>query len=269
MIKVLVLFTCFNRCNASLNAIKKIKSNRKFKLQFIVVDGGSNDDTIYQIKKENNVEIIYGIGNLYYTEGMRIAIETAKSKYSDYDYVLLINDDVDFYYDVIEKMIEQSISQNNAVIVGACEDGDGHLTYSAIKYTNGHKYVRLTIDDYEKDADSFNANCVLIPRDVFLSVDNMDSVYKHSLGDFDYGLSIRNNGFKIHCTNFFVGICRRNDITNTWQDVNLPISRRLKLKEEPKGMPFKETFHYFRKNFGSTYAVLASIKIYVKIIRKR
>lgn len=116
---------------------------------------------------------------------------------------------------------------------------------------------------------SINANCVLIPKDVFIATPNMNSVYRHSLGDFDYGNTIRKNIYKIHCTNFFVGKCCRSEIKNTWEDTNLSFFNRLKLKESVKGMSFKESFHYFRKNFGIVYAIVASLKIFIKIWRKR
>ena len=78
------------------------------------------------------------------------------------DYILIINDDVEFYDHCIEMMLELSLKKRNSVIVGTTCDQNGKLTYGAIKYIKGICYKTLEISSNER-ADTFNANCVLIP----------------------------------------------------------------------------------------------------------
>ena len=110
--------------------------------------------------------------------------------------------------------------------------GNGSLYYSGgmrkgMKYVKanfdtGFRYNLLSINEWNLCADTFNANCVLIPRRAFEDIDVIDKHYLHSLGDFDYGLSLRKAGYKIYSSKFFVGICEPNSEEGTWLDKTLP-----------------------------------------------
>ena len=97
----------------------------------------------------------------------------------------------------------------------------------------------------------------------------MDSHYIHSLGDFDYGLELKNNGYSIFSTDEYVGLCNNNSIRNTWNDIDLPIKDRIRLKEDPKGAPIKPWFYYLNKNFNIITAIIGSITPYVRILLKK
>ena len=109
MKKVLGLMTCFNRKEKTKNAIKTLRSgNPNLEFSFLVVDDNSTDGTKQEIEKIPGVEVISGNGSLFYSGGMRIAIEHAKKRQKVYDYCLLFNDDVDFYEWKEKKVIEVS-----------------------------------------------------------------------------------------------------------------------------------------------------------------
>ena len=160
-----------------------------------------------------------------------------------------IDIDVDFFSMSIEKLIEQSVSQSNCVVVGTTKDENGNLSYGAIKYVRSIKYKTLSISESYIQADTFNANCVLIPWNIFNETPIMDGHYVHSLGDFDYGLSISKNGFEIHSSNEYIGVCNKNSIKGTWNDTSLSTKERIRLKESVKGAPTKQWFYFLKKNF--------------------
>lgn len=114
--------------------------------------------------------------------------------------------------------------------------------------------------------DTFNANCVLIPWNIFLMLDNIDPAYTHSMGDFDYGFMARRAGYTIRVAHQFVGICDDNPTRGSWRDCTLSRGERLRRKESPKGLPFKEYFHYLRKNYGVFTAVIYSTIPYIRIL---
>ena len=81
--------------------------------------------------------------------------------------------------------------------------------------------------------------------------------YSHSLGDFDYGLTLTQNGGIIGLVPHYSGKCNRNPILNTWRDINFDFNTRLKLLNSPKGRPFSE-YKYFLKNcFGNIYVIFS------------
>ncbi|MCI8344423.1 MAG: glycosyltransferase family 2 protein [Clostridia bacterium] len=268
--KVIVLFTCYNRKKETMNAIKKISDNN-IDVEFLIVDDKSTDGTVEEINKLENIkkEIIISDGNLYYTRGMRLGMQYLLKQNKKYDYILIINDDVDFFDGFLNKMISYS-EKKEGVLIGATIDENNKLSYGGIKYKNKYR-ARLTRvgPEYQGKCDTFNANCVLIPYNYFVKTGPMDKHYTHSIGDYDYGFKLRKNNFELYMFNEYVGICNRNSVTNTWQDTNLRIFKRIKKKEEVKGLPLKENFYYYYTNFNIFVAIKCSIVPYIQILMKK
>ncbi len=266
--KVLTLLTCYNRREKTKKAILGlIEGNPGIDFLFLAVDAGSTDGTLEALAEFSNVTVIQGHPGLYYSNGMRLAMEQAKKQQSTFDYCLLINDDVEFYDRTVEKLAEKS--GGLYVIVGPTCDREGTLSYGAIKYDAGIKYHILGIKESDMKADTFNANCVIIPWRIFMEADLMDSHYVHSLGDFDYGLMLRDRGNSIYTLNEYVGVCEDNPVDGTWEDPELPVIDRIKDKESLKGVPFGQWFYFLKKNFGLTRAVWSSLTPYMRIILHR
>ena len=97
----------------------------------------------------------------------------------------------------------------------------------------------------------------------------MDEHYIHSLGDFDYGLSLKENGAKIYSSDHYVGTCNRNSIKGTWLDKSLPLKKRIALKETIKGAPAKQWFYFLKKNFGIGKAMVFTVTPYINLILGR
>lgn len=267
MIRILGLMTCFNRKEKTINAIRKlINENSEVEFSFIVVDDNSKDDTVKALREFTNVTVINGNGNLFYSGGMRKAIEKALKSKCSYDYCLLFNDDVDFYENAIDKLAQK---ENKYIWVGPTCDDKGELSYGGVIKTSiwrpSFNIIKSENDNWI-NCDTFNANCVLIPWNIFKNLGNMDEIYSHSLGDFDYGFKAKKLGYEIKVSDEYVGICCDNPIEGNWRDSSLPKTIRLKLKENPKGLPRKEWFYYLRKNYSLITAIIYSIIPYMRII---
>ena len=91
----------------------------------------------------------------------------------------------------------------------------------------------------------------------------------HSLGDFDYGLSLKKAGYEIYQSNSFVGTCNNNSNKGTWTDTTLNRTERIKRKESIKGAPTKQWFYFLKKNFGFFSAIKGTVTPYMRIIVKR
>ena len=267
-IKIAVLLTCYNRKEKTKNAIEKI-SKSELNIDFLVVDDGSTDGTIESIKDIKNVEILTGDGNLYYSGGMRKGMEYLINNKKEYDYLLIINDDVEFFDNFLEKMIKYS-ENKQCVVIGSTIDDMGNLSYGGIKYKSrfSSKYDKYG-PDYIGECDTFNANCVLIPYNYFKKCGTIDKHYIHAIGDFDYGFQLKRQGYKLYIFSEYIGVCNGNSIANTWRDKNLSISERLRKKRQIKGLPFKPYFYYFYKNFNILLAIKCSITPYIRILMKK
>ena len=135
MTRVLALFTCFNRKEKSVHAVESlISGNPQIDFTFLVVDDGSTDGTAEALQKFP-VRILRGDGSLFYSRGMGLGMDTLLREKTDYDYLLMMNDDVAFFLHCIEALATQSGGRD--VIVGATRDTRGNLSYSGIQYEKG------------------------------------------------------------------------------------------------------------------------------------
>ena len=268
LMKVLGITTCFNRKEITVHCISSLVSaNHSIDFEFIIADDGSQDGTAEALEKFDNVVVLKGNSSLFYSGGMRLGIGHAKTSRKTYDYVMFFNDDVGFYWGAIEKLI--NFNQPELCIrVGATDEGNGIFTYGGVRKSSTRKpsYTYFISSETIEYVDTFNANCVLIPYEIFMELPNIDMEFQHSLGDYDYGLTASKKGVKIVVTDFFVGKCERNHTKETWLDRNQSLMVRLKKKESPKGVPFKPYFHYLCKNYGVLSAVFYSITPYIKLL---
>lgn len=271
MKKVLALATCYNRKEKTLKAINSLVSgNKDIDFSFIICDDNSSDGTYEELQKINNVEVIKGNGSLYWCGGMRKAIETALNKKENYDYCLWFNDDVDFYSHSIEELVSKD---SECVWVGPTCDSNGTLSYGGVIKTSSWrpKYKTIIGNDSQRTiCDSFNANCVLIPWNIFKKSGNMDPVYTHQFGDYDYGFNLTKNGVQIRVSDEYVGVCNTNNSDGTFNDTELSVIERLERKKKPKGgLPFNEYFHFLNKNYSFFTAVVFSTTPYIRILLRK
>ena len=269
--KVTVIFTCFNRKEKSVKCINSlVNSNPEISFRFIIVDDNSSDGTREAIEALNfNTKILEGNGSLFWAGGMRKGIEAYLEFGSDSEYVLLVNDDVEFYEGIVSKLIAESKKKKDAVIVGATCDDSGDFTYGAMQLIVPRKrdlYRQVSPTEGNVECDTFNCNCVLLSDAVIRKAGNFDPIYTHSLADIDYGLRLRKLGYHIYSSEEYVGVCNKNSNKGTWADSSLPRRERLKKKESPKGAPFKPWFYFLKKNFGLCAAIKGSITPYIRIL---
>lgn len=267
---VTAMLTCYNRCEKTIECLKSlVEGNEQLEFYFIITDDNSTDNTVNEIQNLGyHTHIIKGNGNLFWNGGMYRAIDYALHKKHKTDYYMLINDDVLFNPNSIEMLISKEIAYPGTVIVGACEDGEGHMTYGGVKLVS-NKFAKFSLvqpSNKLEICDTFNGNCVLMPCMEFLAIGNVDSKYIHSMSDYDYGRKISKMGIPIYSSNEFVGICKDNDIKGSWRDTSLSRAERLKKKESPKGLPKKDWFYFLKKHYGLLTAIYHSVTPYIRIL---
>lgn len=269
MKRIAVLMTVFNRKSKTLRCLDSLFSQplpSDVKLTVYLTDDGCTDGTPEAIKsKYPNVHIINGDGNLFWNRGMYKAWTEAEKE--DYDYYLWLNDDTYLSDNAINELISGSLRKNDqSIIVGhTLDENKQFITYGP---TDIHgrliKKFKLGInDDNMFDCPSFNGNIVLIPKFVYKIVGKNDPYYRHSLGDIDYGLRVREKGLKSYTLQTESGLCNRHETIPKWRDSNINIKERFKYLYQPGGNGHNPIEHArFKKcHFG----ILAGIGVYLSL----
>lgn len=266
MKNIAVLITCHNRkdktikCLASLyNEINHLQDS--FMTDVFLVDDGSTDGTSDAIRAGYPaVRIITGNGNLYWNKGMFLAWETASLL--DYNFYLWLNDDVIIKPFGLNTLIQDSREFNDkSIICGACEANDGSISYSGYIKKN----EKLIPAGHPIQCDYFNGNIVLIPKYVFHKIGNLDPIFHHGQGDFDYGLRAKKQGIDSYISSTVTGQCERGNTLPVWCNPTFSIIERYKAFKSPLGGRPGTTFIFQYRHLGFRPALLHFFTIYLRL----
>jgi GT2 family glycosyltransferase len=246
--RIAVLLTCFNRQTITLRCIRHLTEQEmpdKVSLDIVLVDDGSSDGTADAVSGQFPfVQIVNGSGNLFWCGGMRVAWETAAHR--DPDYYLLLNDDTELRPTAIRELLDivPTPDLRRIAVAAIADPVTGMATYGGRRNRD-----KLVVPSGEMvKCETFNANCVLIPRVVFREIGNFHPAYRHAMGDYDYGYRASRSGVEIYSSREFLGTCPKNTIQGTWRDKTLPFKKRLQLMQSPKGLPWREWLTYNFRN---------------------
>lgn len=265
MKKIAILLTVFNRKELTIECLNNIFNQQlppSVILTIFLTDDGSTDGTSKIIKEKfPNVKIIHGNGSLYWNRGMWTAWDFA-SKEDNFDAYLWLNNDTILRDNAINDMIIYSNHENNkCIIVGAVESSNGdQTTYGG--YISGQ---RIDPNGELQKVDYFNGNVVLVPQYVYNLVGNLDYKYRHSFGDFDYGLIARKKGVSSYLTKNYVGKCDRHDKLNNWCNPNVPLKQRLHSLFLPTGYNPREAFYFEHKHYNIFIALFHQFTLWIRV----
>ncbi len=260
MISIATLITCHNRKDKTLRCLNALFSqsglNKNFEIKVFLVDDGCTDGTSQSVAELHpEVNIIEGNGDLYWNRGMHLAWETA-SAVKDFDYYLWLNDDTYLLKNAIIQM-QGYMNSSEVIICGATRSGImNQVTYG------GYIGVNLMIpNDTFQHIHYFNGNCVLIPKNVFTKVGNLDSWFRHGLGDFDYGLRAAKLEVQSYLSPCFVGICEVHEKLPVWKNSSYSLVVRLKSLYGPLSACSPIDYFFFEKRHKGFF--IAILKIFL------
>lgn len=241
---IAVLMSCHNRKQKTLDCLRALSAAEvpaASKFQVFLVDDGSTDGTGSSVQSEfPDVTLIPGNGQLYWNRGMILAWETA-TQHSP-DFYLLLNDDTILAAHVFTELLETSAHQGDeAIVVGTtCAVQDSSIvTYGGRNPTGG---LIVPNGDLQK-CHHFNGNCVLVPDSVYRKLGTLDPYYRHSFGDFDYGLRATKVGVKQLVSPTVIGICDTHVSLPKWCNSKTSLRNRLHAFYSPLGCSPFEVFH--------------------------
>ena len=282
MEKIAIIMTVRNRKNVTKKGIESIitANKNKYDLYFYITDDGSTDGTDKMLEeiKEKNKNYTFIItkadGNQYWVGGMRISYGKAL-KNDNIDYYLWVNDDVDFFEDFFDTIMNDYKLLHNQyekfLIVGAVKDKNtGETTYSA--YNINPKKIsscfknKMAPTKKVQECNKINGNCVLIDKKVAKCVGNIDGRFIHMFADSMYGFKLIDLGGKCFLASDYVGYCSRNSKKNTWEDESLSPIKRIKLKHGKKYCVPRLYIIFLKRELGSKWLpcfIYQYIKIFV------
>jgi GT2 family glycosyltransferase len=260
MPRIAIIMTCHNRRDTTVASLQSLAASatevNDLDYMVYLTDDGSTDGTARAVSALGlPLVIIEGTGDLFWNRGMVMAWCAALENRSDYDGFLLLNDDTRLDPGALPLILGLSRQLGcSAVVVGATRDPvTGDVTYGGIKRVSPWhpgRATRLPLSREPQDADTFNANCVLVPEAVAQSIGTLDPVFHHSMGDFDYGYRARKHRIRVVVAPGTVATCAANCLRDAWRDSTQPLGRRLKLLSSPKGLPFRQ-WRVFLKRHGA------------------
>ncbi len=273
-VRLAVLITCHNRRQQTANCLAALHRQTRVagvEVHAFVCDDGSSDGTREMLLSQGSaVTVMAGSGLLYWAGGMRRVFGRALEE--DFDYYLWLNDDVTLFAQALTRLLETFASVAGspaalAIVVGTTRDpGCERPTYGGFASQPQDTIVKLErVYDPEapRPCDTFNGNCVLIPRQVARVVGNLDERFTHSMGDLDYGFRARLAGCAIWVAPGYIGECVRNVATRPWQDSTMPILARWNLLIGVKGLPPRVWF-VFLSRYGGRLWLLRWAQPYVR-----
>lgn len=263
---IAVLLTVHNRKAKTLECLRQLYAQlplNGFKVDVYLTDDGCTDGTPEAIRQKfPQVHIIHGDGNLFWNRGMYTAWQEAAKE--DYDFYLWLNDDTILLPNALMTLLNNSHSLKNQAIVVAANRAskEEKVTYS------GHNKNGLIIPNGNlQPCDTFNGNCILIPRYVYNKIGNLDWKFRHAIGDLDYGYRAKKAGINIYVSSEYLGLCDTNPQRAIWTRKEVPLIKRIKNLYSPLGyaepIPF---FHFERKNFGLVTAIKHFISIHIRVL---
>lgn len=249
--QVAILSACYNRkeltkrCLDSL--ICQFASIMDKQFDIYVYDDASTDGTLEMIEEEfPNVQVARGAGETYWCKSMHYLMKLAVEK--NYDFYIMINDDVCFYNNAIEEMFRAYyMSKKKCGIVGAFQSAVSK------EYTYGGRDRQTKLlkpNGQIQQCFWADWNCFMVDADVIKSIGIIDGKYQHAWGDWDYSYRMIKSGISIYETGDYIGECEINSIKNTYRDNTLSRRTRLKKLFSPKGLPLASCMRFYIKTRG-------------------
>jgi GT2 family glycosyltransferase len=254
-VRVEIVTPVFNRLDETLRCLRSIERSDTtgISLHTIIVDDGSTDGSGDVVSREYpNVEVVSTTGDLWYTAGANLGIQTALEHSPDY--VLLINNDQVFDEQCIRRLVECAERHPNSVIGGLLLNRERpHQVFQVSPrwetlkggFRHWYKQTVWTVPCEPWRVELIVGNCVLIPVEAIRALGVMDARRLPQYGDAEYTPRLRRAGWQLLVEPRARVFCKPNDVITGFR--SLPPAQKLKkLFSEPMG-----GYSVLRRFYGS------------------
>lgn len=252
--KIAILISVFNRIELTRNCIASLyEQQTSAGLDIYIYDSGSTDGTTKILSQEYpKVTIVTGRNTDFWASSMRKLWVSILENGVQYDYFLLMNNDLVLYPNAIRTLLESTT--NNSVISGLLIDEDNQPLYCGFDKKNN------VISSPNTPIHSLNGNLCLVPYSVYENIGVFDKRYSHHLADVDFGFMCKRKGIRVVSSSQICGITERNDI-NRLNPKGKSIRARFSHYRNPLNVSVKEQVYFFYKH--KMYFRMISFPLYI------
>lgn len=241
-----------DRRSSTLGALASLQRQRLpggFETTVVLVDSGSSDGTLAAVEKSfPSTKSLSVSRDSYWGESMHAAWRAAGPA----DFYLWLNDDVELFDDALKRLltVAMTCSSRDLVVVGNTVDSNtGRISYGGRVRRRRFSFRFDLVDPGASvECDTFNGNCVLIPSAVYDAVGAIDKSFYQQLGDFDYGLRIKEKGLRIVSLSGFVGHCAANPQVESFRSPAVAAWKRMAVFCHKKFYPPAVWWRYARRH---------------------
>ena len=278
-----VVIPVHNRVKFTLSCIESLKKQNIIKsLNIIVVDDGSNDNTRISIESAYpEITILSGNGKLFWGGAVNFGIKYVLKIKKKKDWVLLVNNDVEFSPNSISELLNECENKNRKAIIGSLTLNfndkctvvkSGTIVKNWFFNVTKHIYNNNNINEIHlknEEVDFITGRCLLHPIEIFEKIGNYDSKnFLHYGADDEFSMRAKKFGYKILlCVSSLVYLKSNDDIGlkenkkslfKTFFSIRSSSNIINKFKLTLKVVPFYAKLSFF------IVAVLKSLYIYFK-----
>ncbi len=197
--RVAVVIPTLNRKEVTKNCINNLLSNTVQPAKIIICDSGSTDGTREEISKIPNITLLNVGSEAWWSAAVNRGVELILRE-DNFDFVLVINDDINFQNNLIEQLLKKSSENPGKIISPAQTNIRG--TFLGIKFLGKgreHYKIWVTKPNESLDVESTNGCCLLIPVQTFKIIGLFNEKNcPHLFGDTEFQLRAYNKGIATH-----------------------------------------------------------------------
>ena len=261
-LRIAVLMTCHNRREKTLAALDSLHNQQKLPEGTVIsvhlVDAASSDGTAHAVAERfPDVDVTEVGPEVYWGAGMRLADQRSRLAMApDWQHQMWLNDDVELAEDAVAALLETAErAGGGAIVVGPVRSSDGaHTTYSGRRrsrprwHPQWHAFDLVEPTGHLESCDTLNGNVVLVPREVSDRLGAIDRRFKHSMGDFDYGLRARRAGIPVYLAARHVGTCDANPMGTGSRESGIGVREALRRLTSQRELPPRQWWAYCRRH---------------------
>lgn len=268
MFRVAILLTVHNRKTKTLACLEHVFGQTNLDntvFDVYVTDDGCTDGTKEAIEERfPTVQLIQGDGSLYWNRGMYKAWEKAAST-KEYDFYLWLNDDTLLFPDSLSNVLAAyKLLKKPSLVCGATLAPDLHkITYGG----RDEKGELIEPNGQFQECRTTNGNFVLVPKEVYQKVGNLDWTFRHAMGDLDYSLRVQKAGYSCFVNSVYIGICEVRTGLPLCFKKDTQVFQRLRILYSPLSYCDPIQFFVFEKrHFGIGIALFHFITIHLRVL---
>jgi GT2 family glycosyltransferase len=273
VLKIAALACSYNRIEKTKAFIESLTAQQipeRYSLDIHLLDDQSPDGTAAFVRQNYpDVDLVEGSGSLFWAGGMRMLWQQVKEK-ADYDFYLLLNDDVKLFEGAIAKLLKayDKADNNGNILLGSVKSPDlKTITYGGRILLNGYNGDSEMLEPDENElieCQLGNANILLVDKITVDRIGILSDWYIHSFADFDYTLRAIRKGSKVWIAPGYYGSCDY-DHGRPWMSGERSLKDRIAYMKSPKGLESASYLKYIKEFFPLNYPS-AVAKLWLKTL---